>query len=96
MLRTMQRLGNTGEVIYYYPEEGVIDLAYIVNVLPKSDHVDIYILYSQNKLIAIEVQTVNEVDPIDDILITECYELDSKIICDYCVIQEAEYILKRD
>ena len=42
MLRTMQRLGSTGEVIYYYPEEGVMDLAYIVNVLPKSDHVDIY------------------------------------------------------
>lgn len=35
MLRTMQRLGNTGEVIYYYPVEGITTLAYIVNVLPK-------------------------------------------------------------
>ena len=96
MLRTMQRLGNTGEVIYYYPVEGITTLAYIVNVLPKDENIDIYFLYSENRLVSVEVQTVNEMDPIDEISTTECYEIDSTVICDYCIILEADYILKRD
>lgn len=96
MLRTMQRLGNQGEVIYYYPAEGITTLAYIVNILPKDSNTEIYFLYSQNRLISVEVQIVTEMDPIDEVPITECYEINSTLICDYCIIPEADYILKRD
>ena len=55
MLHTMQRLGNTGEVIYYYPVEGITILAYIVNVLPKDENIDIYFLYSENRLVSVQL-----------------------------------------
>ena len=35
-------------------------------------------------------------DPITGDLYDEWYQIDSTLICDYCIIPEADYILKRD
>lgn len=35
-------------------------------------------------------------DPITGDLYDEWYQIDSTLICDYCIIPEADYILKED
>lgn len=37
-----------------------------------------------------------ENDPITGDLYDEWYQIDSTLICDYCIIPEADYILKED
>lgn len=45
---------------------------------------------------AIEIQHTVENDPITGDLYDEWYQIDSTLICDYCIIPEADYILKED
>lgn len=57
---------------------------------------DIYYLYVQNSIMAIEIQHTVENDPITGDLYDEWYQIDSTLICDYCIIPEADCILKED
>lgn len=57
---------------------------------------DIYYLYVQNRIMAIEIQHTVENDPITGDLYDEWYQIDITLICDYCIIPEADYILKED
>lgn len=52
--------------------------------------------YVQNRIMAIEIQHTVENDPITGDLYDEWYQIDSTLICDYCIIPEADYILKED
>ena len=61
----------------------VIMPAYVLN-----NFNDIYYLYVQNRIMAIEIQHTVEND--------EWYQIDSILICDYCIIPEADCILKED
>jgi hypothetical protein len=56
------------------------------------------ILCKANEVImpAIEIQHTVENDPITGDLYDEWYQIDSTLICDYCIIPEADYILKED
>lgn len=67
----------------------VIMPAYVLN-----NFNDIYYLYVQNRIMAIEIQHTVENDPITGDLYDEWYQIDSTLICDYCIIPEADYILK--
>lgn len=69
----------SGTVILCKANE-VIMPAYVLN-----NFNDIYYLYVQNRIMAIEIQHTVENDPIN-----------STLICDYCIIPEADYILKED
>lgn len=66
----------SGTVILCKANE-VIMPAYVLN-----NFNDIYYLYVQNRIMAIEIQ--------------HTVEIDSTLICDYCIIPEADYILKED
>lgn len=68
----------------------VIMPAYVLN-----NFNDIYYLYVQNRIMAIEIQHTVENDPITGDLYDEWYQIDSTLICDYCIIPEADYILKK-
>lgn len=87
----MHCLPNIGEVINYEPQEGLFTLAYIVNKIN-----NLYILYSQNRLIAIEVQHTIEEDANTGDLTDVYHEICTTEICDYCILPEADYILKQD
>lgn len=65
--------------------------AYVLN-----DFNNICYLYIQNRIVAIEIQHTVENDPITGDLYDEWHQIDSTLICDYCIIPEADYILKRD
>lgn len=79
----------SGTVILCKANE-VIMPAYVLN-----NFNDIYYLYVQNRIMAIEIQHTVENDPITGDLYDEWYQIDSTLICDYCIIPEADYILKR-
>ena len=89
-MKTMKKLPKIGEVISYEPQEGITTLAYVFNRINNT-----YYLYSQNKLVAIEVQHTVEDDPITGDLYDTYHEVNTTILCDYCIIPEADYILKR-
>lgn len=72
----------SGTVILCKANE-VIMPAYVLN-----NFNDIYYLYVQNRIMAIEIQHIVEYD--------EWYQIDSTLICDYCIIPEADYILKEN
>lgn len=72
-------------------ENEVVMPAYVLN-----NFNDIYYLYVQNRIVAIEMQHTVENDPITGDLYDEWCQIDSTLICDYCIIPEADYILKRD
>jgi hypothetical protein len=72
-------------------ENEVVMPAYVLN-----NFNDVYYLYVQNRIIAIEMQHTVENDPITGDLYDAWYQIDSTLICDYCIIPEADYILKRD
>lgn len=74
----------SGTVILCKANE-VIMPAYVLN-----NFNNIYYLYVQNRIMAIKIQHTVENDPITGDLI------DSTLICDYCIIPEADYILKED
>ena len=74
----------SGTVILCKANE-VIMPAYVLN-----NFNDIYYLYVQNRIITVEN------DPITGDLYDEWYQIDSTLICDYCIIPEADYILKED
>ena len=80
----------SGTVILCKANE-VIMPAYVLN-----NFNDIYYLYVQNRIMAIEIQHTVENDPITGDLYDEWYQIDSTLICDYCIIPEADYILKED
>lgn len=79
-----------GAVILCKENEVVIP-AYVLN-----NFNDVYYFYAQNSIVAIEMQHTVENDPITGDLYDEWYQIDSILICDYCIIPEADYILKRD
>ena len=79
-----------GTVILCKENEVVIP-AYVLN-----NFNDIYYLYVQNCIMAIEMQHTVENDPIIGDLYDEWYQIDSTLICDYCIIPEADYILKEN
>lgn len=72
-------------------ENEVVMPAYVLN-----NFNDIYYIYVQNRIMAIEMQHTVENDPITGDLYDEWYQIDSTLICDYCIIPEADYILKED
>lgn len=72
-------------------ENEVVIPAYVLN-----NFNDIYYIYVQNRIMAIEMQHTVENDPITGDLYDEWYQIDSTLICDYCIIPEADYILKED
>lgn len=92
-------MGNTlenvkvGEVIWYNlnNQDNYPYLVYIVNIID-----DTYYLYTcgSHQLYAVEVyhnkHTENNIEQ------EEYYESEPKLVCDYIVIPEADYILKRD
>lgn len=78
----------SGAVILCKTNE-VIMPAYILN-----NFNDIYYIYVQNRIMAIEMQHTVENDPITGDLCDKWYQIDSTLICDYCIIPEADYILK--
>lgn len=86
----MEIISNFSEVcngaVILCKENEVVIPAYVLN-----NFNDVYYLYAQNRIIAIEMQHTVENDPND-----EWYQIDSTLICDYCIIPEADYILKRD
>ncbi len=88
-MKTMHCLPKVGEVINYEPQKDLFVLAYVVNKIN-----NLYILYTQNRLIAIEVQHTIEEDVNTGDLIDEYHEICTTEICDYCVIPEADYIMK--
>lgn len=88
---TIKLLPKVGEVIQYTPKNDITTLAYVVNRVNNT-----YYLYTQNRLVAIEVQHTIEDDPITGDLIDKYSEISTNEICDYCIIPEADYILKRD
>lgn len=88
-MKTMQYIPNVGEVINYFPNKDTPILAYVINIINNT-----YYLYTQNRLIAIEIQHTVENDPITGDLYDEYHEISNDIICDYCIIPEADYILK--
>lgn len=79
-----------GTVILCKENEVVIS-AYVLN-----NFNDVYYLYAQNRIVAIEMQQTVENDPITGDLYDEWYQIDSTLICDYCIIPEADCILKKD
>ena len=89
-MKTMKKLPKVGEVIRYEPQEGITILAYVSNRINNT-----YYLYTQNKLVVIEVQHTVEDDPITGDLYDTYHEVNTTILCDYCIIPEADYILKR-
>lgn len=62
----------------------VIMPAYVLN-----NFNDIYYLYVQNRIMAIEIQHTIEGKG-------QIFTRNSTLICDYCIIPEADYILKED
>lgn len=80
----------SGTVILCKANE-VIMPAYVLN-----NFNNIYYLYVQNRIMAIEIQHTVENDPITGDLYDEWHQIDSTLICDYCIIPEADYILKED
>lgn len=55
----MKKLPKVGEVVYYEPQKGVTVLAFVFQIVN-----NIYYLYAQNKIVAIEVQHSVEKNPI--------------------------------
>lgn len=90
-MKTLFKLPNVGEVIHYHPQEDLTILAYTLNIINNT-----YYIYVQNRIIAIEIQHTVGNDPTTGDLYDEYHEIDSNIICDYCIIPEVDYILKRD
>ena len=89
-MKTMKKLPKIGEVISYELQKGITTLAYVLNRINNT-----YYLYSQNKLVAIEVQHTVEDDPITDDLYDTYHEVNTTILCDYCIIPKADCVLKR-
>lgn len=91
----MEIISNFSEVqngtVILCKENEVVIPAYVLN-----NFNNIYYLYVQNRIIAIEMQHTVENDPITGDLYDAWYQIDSTLICDYCIIPEADYILKRD
>lgn len=87
-MKTMKVLPNVNEVIKYSPNKGITILAYVVNVVN-----NIYYLYAQNRLMSIEIQHTVENDSTTGDLYDEYHEINTNIICDYCIIPEADFIL---
>lgn len=85
----MKYLPNVGEVVSYTPNEELTIPAYVVNIVD-----NIYYLYAQNRLVAIQVQHTIDEDPMTGDKIDEYDAIDTNTICDYCVIPEADNILK--
>mgnify|MGYP000997685946 CR=1 FL=1 len=55
-----------------------------------------YVLNNSNNVYYLYAQNSVENDPITGDLYDEWHQIDSTLICDYCIIPEADYILKRD
>ena len=91
MLHTIKNIPKVGEVIYYYPKENVITLAYVLN-----EYNNIYYLYTQNRIIGIELQHDISTDPNTGDLYDEWHEITTFQISDYCILPEIDYILKKD
>ena len=85
----MNYLPNVGEIVSYTPNKELTIPAYVVNIVD-----NIYYLYAQNRLVAIQVQHTIEEDSMTGDMIDEYDIIDTNIICDYCVITEADNILK--
>ena len=80
---------HSNEVILCRTERGIVIRAYVLNILN-----NVYYLYVQNRIIAIEVQHTVENDPITGDLYDEWCQINSTVICDYCIIPEADNILR--
>lgn len=85
----MEYLPNVGEVVSYTPNEELTIPAYVVNIVDNT-----YYLYAQNRLVAIQVQHTIGEDPMTGDKVDEYDVTDTNTICDYCVIPEADNILK--
>lgn len=92
MLKTLRKLPKIGEVIHYYPnEDDDFVLAYVLDY-----YNDVIYLYVQNRIMAIKIARTIEEDLLTGDLYNDVYEVHTREICDYCIIPEADYILKRD
>lgn len=89
IISDLSELCNSSVVLCEVGE--VIIPAYILNSCNS-----VYYLYIQNSIVAIEIQHVVGNDPITGDLYDEWHQIYCTLICDYCFIPEADYILKRD
>jgi hypothetical protein len=95
MDRKMEIISNLSEIcnnaVVLCKVGEIVIPAYVLN-----NSNNVYYLYAQNRIVAIELQHSVENDPITGDLYDEWHQIDSTLICDYCIIPEADYILKRD
>lgn len=95
MNRKMEIISNLSEIcnnaVVSCKVGEIVIPAYVLN-----NSNNVYYLYAQNRIVAIELQHSVENDPITGDLYDEWHQIDSTLICDYCIIPEADYILKRD
>lgn len=77
-----------GDIIDYSPKENLTIPAYVLSIVDNSIYA-----YAQNRIVAIKIQDDSTIDPETNEIQEMFVIVDSDIICDYCIIPEADSVL---
>lgn len=77
-----------GDIIDYSPKENLTIPAYVLSIVDNSVYA-----YAQNRIVAIKIQDNSTIDPETNEIQEMFVIVDSDIICDYCIIPEADSVL---